>query len=287
VGLDEANLDALRDLVNGNGVVVRRGVMAYSWGRPDQSLDIASAAKPFISLLMLQAVQEGKLQSVDDRVAQFEPRLAELNSGKDAAITWRHLAHQTSGYGLTENPGEAYAYNDYALALYYLTLTEGVFRERGTDAFRSRVAGPLQFEDEFSFRDPAAEKPGRLNVSMRDLARLGVLFLNRGQWNGQQILRPDLVELMLAEPLPADFPRTAGKDVPMIAGPKSLGGGKNITRCGTRRRVSGLRPRRQQNAVDRPQPRPRLRLANRRNRRPRREPRQRNHDLRPRRAVAG
>ena len=232
VGLDKAKLDALRDRVKGNGVVVRRGVMAYSWGKPHQSLDIASAAKPFISLLMLQAVQEGKLKGVDDGVALFEPRLAELNGGKDAAITWRHLAHQTSGYGLTEKPGEAYGYNDYALALYYLTLTEKVLRERGTDAFRSRVAGPLEFEDEFSFRDPDADKPGRLSVSPRDLARLGHLFLNRGQWNGQQILRPDLVHLMLAEPLPADFPLTAGNDAPMIAGQKSLGGGKNITRCG-------------------------------------------------------
>jgi CubicO group peptidase (beta-lactamase class C family) len=232
VGLDEAKLDALRDLVKGNGVVVRSGVMAYSWGRPDQSLDIASAAKPFISLLMLQAVQEGKLRSVDDRLVDYEPRLADLNGGKDAAITWRHLAHQSSGYGLTEKPGEAYGYNDFALALYYLTLTEKVFRERGTDAFRSRVAEPLEFEDEYSFRDPDADKPGRLSVSMRDLARLGLLLLHRGRWQDQQILRPDLVELMLAEPLPANFPLTAGNDAPMIAGQKSLGGGKNITRCG-------------------------------------------------------
>ena len=42
--------------------------------------------------------------------------------GKDASITWRHLASQTSGYGLGEAPGKAYAYNDSALALYYDTL---------------------------------------------------------------------------------------------------------------------------------------------------------------------
>ncbi len=232
VGLDPVKLDALSQLVKGNGVVVRHGYLAHTWGDPTKSQDIASAAKPFISLLMLRAVQEGKLKSIDDRVADFEPRLLELNGGKNAEITWRHLAHQTSGYGLSERPGEAYGYNDFALALYYLTLTENVLKERGTDVFRSRVAQPLQFQDDFSFRDPDADRPGRLAVSMRDLARLGVLFLNRGQWRDQTILRPDLVELMLAVPLPAEFPLTAGQDAAMIPGQKSLGGGKNITRCG-------------------------------------------------------
>jgi CubicO group peptidase (beta-lactamase class C family) len=232
LGLDEAKLAALRELVKGNGIVVRQGQIAFTWGDVTKSQDIASAAKPFISLLMLKAVEEGKLASVDDRLVEFEPRLAPLNGGKDAAITWRQLAHQTSGYGLTERPGESYAYNDFALALYYLTLTEKVFREPGTDVFRARVAGPLDFEDDFAFRNQDADRPGRLSISVRDLARLGLLFLCRGRWREEQILRPDLVDLMLAQPLPADFPLSAGKDADMIPGQKSLGGGKTITTCG-------------------------------------------------------
>jgi CubicO group peptidase (beta-lactamase class C family) len=232
VGLDESKLKALAELVQGNGVVVRHGQMAYTWGDPAQSQDIASAAKPFISLLMLLAVQEGKLKSPDDLVADHEPRLKQLNGGKDAAITWRHLAHQMSGYGLTEKPGEAYAYNDFALALYYLTLTEMVYGERGTDIFRARVGNVLQLEDDFAFRDPEADKPGRLSFSMRDLARLGLLSLHHGRWREKQVLKPELFELMLAEPLAADTPLTAGKDAAMIPGQKSLGGGKNITTCG-------------------------------------------------------
>jgi CubicO group peptidase (beta-lactamase class C family) len=232
VGLDERQLAALADLVKGNGVVVRHGQLAFTWGDPTRSQDIASAAKPWISLLMLLAVQEGKLNSPDDLVAEHEPRLKGLNDGKDAAITWRHLAHQTSGYGLTEEPGEAYGYNDFALALYYLTLTEKVYRERGTDAFRSRVGNVLQLEDEYAFRDPEADRPGRLSISMRDLARLGLLCLHHGRWDQRQVLRSELIELMRREPLPAGLPLTAGKDAPMIPGQKSLGGGKNITPCG-------------------------------------------------------
>jgi CubicO group peptidase (beta-lactamase class C family) len=232
LGLDEARLAALRDLVKGNGIVVRKGQIAFTWGDVTASQDVASAAKPFISLLMLKAVEEGKLASVDDRLVEFEPRLASLNGGKDAAITWRHLAHQTSGYGLSERPGAAYAYNDFALALYYVTLTEKVYRQPGTDLFRKLVAEPLEFEDDFAFQNPDADRPGRLRVSVRDLARLGLLFLHRGEWRDHQILRSDLVDLMISQPLPADFPLSAGKDAAMIPGQKSLGGGKNITTCG-------------------------------------------------------
>jgi len=232
VGLSAARLDALRDLVKGNGVVVRHGYLAYTWGDPTRSQDIASAAKPFISTLMLMAVQDGRLKTVDGRVADFEPRLKSLNGDKDAAITWRHLAHQTSGYGLAEKPGAAYGYNDFALALYYQTLTSKVFGQPGTEVFRTRLAEPLGFEDQYAFDSLGPDKPGRMAVSMRDLTRLGLLFLEHGQWRDKVILRSDLVELMLAVPLPADFQLTSGKEAEMIPGQKSMGGGKNITRCG-------------------------------------------------------
>jgi hypothetical protein len=74
-GLVRAKLDALRDLVGGRGCVVRHGYLAYSWGDVAQSGDIASAVKPIISTLLLLAVQEGKLRTANDPVADFEPRL--------------------------------------------------------------------------------------------------------------------------------------------------------------------------------------------------------------------
>src|SRR5688572_30342522 len=150
-GLSGEKLEALGKLVGGRGCVVRHGYMVYSWGDQSKSSDVASAFKPVLSTLLLMAVQEGRLKSVDQRVADFEPRLKTLNNGKDAAITWRHLASQLSGYGLAETPGAAYSYNDFALALYYDTLTEKVFGTNGTEVLRTRLAGPLQFEDAFTF----------------------------------------------------------------------------------------------------------------------------------------
>jgi CubicO group peptidase (beta-lactamase class C family) len=232
-GLSRAKLDALRDLVGGRGCVVRHGYLVYSWGDVTRSADVASAVKPVLSTLLLLAVQEGKLRGVDDPVVDFEPRLRALNGGKDAAITWRHLASQTSGYGLAEPPGRAYSYNDYALALYYDVLTREVFRDDGTHILKTQLADVLQFQDRYTFEAfGPADRPGRLALSVRDFARFGLLYLRGGRWQEKQLLRPELVRLALASPVPADLPVAGDRDAAMLPGQRSLGGGKRITRVG-------------------------------------------------------
>lgn len=233
VGLSRAKLDALRDLVGGRGCVVRHGYMVYSWGDLAQSEDVASAVKPVISTLLLMAVQDGVLKGVDDPVARFEPRLRQLNGGKDAAITWRHLASQTSGYGLAERPGVAWAYNDCALALYFDTLIGRVYRRPADDVLAARIARPLGFEDRCTFDAFGREdRMGRLAVSVRDFARFGLLYLRHGKWAGKQMLRHDLVRMALNSPVPADTPRSGGRDADMLPGQRTLGGGKNQTPTG-------------------------------------------------------
>jgi CubicO group peptidase (beta-lactamase class C family) len=233
VGLTQTPLDALRALVGGHGCVVRHGFLVYTWGDVSRSGDIASAVKPIISTLLMMAIQEGRLKSVDDLVADFEPRLRTLNGGKHKDMTWRHLASQTSGYGLAEAPGKAYAYNDYALALYYDTLTQKVFKEDGTRVLKERLADVLRFEDKYTFEAfGKKDRPGRLAVSVRDLARFGLLTLRGGRWDGKQVLRPDLLRLAVGSPLDAGTPLTSGKELPMLPGQRTLGGGKNITPTG-------------------------------------------------------
>jgi len=233
VGLSRAKLDALRDLVGGRGCVVRHGYMAYSWGDQSKSGDVASAMKPIISTLLLMAIQEGKLPGVDGPVADFEPRLKALNGGKDGAITWRHLASQTSGYGLAESPGQAYSYNDFALALYYDTLTEKVFGTNGTELLRTRLGRPLQFQDGCTFNAfGPGDRAGRLALSVRDFARFGLLYLRNGQWKGRPLLKPELARMAISSPIPAGTPLTSGRESNMLPGQRSVGGTRNITPVG-------------------------------------------------------
>ncbi|MBV8878792.1 MAG: beta-lactamase family protein [Planctomycetaceae bacterium] len=229
VGLARDKLDALRDLAGGRGCVVRRGALVYTWGDPSRSADVASAAKPLLSTLLMLAVQDGKLDGVDARVSDFEARL----TGKNAGITWRQLADQTSGYGLEENPGEAWAYNDFALALYYDTLLGKVYARPGTEVLRQKLAVPLQFQDPVTFEAfGSADRPGRLSISVRDFARFGLLILRGGVWGSTRILSAPLTYLSISAPVPASLPVTSGKDAPMIEGQRTLGGGRNLTPLG-------------------------------------------------------
>jgi CubicO group peptidase (beta-lactamase class C family) len=232
-GLLTEKLKALAELAGGRGCVVRNGYLVYTWGDPAQSGDIASAVKPIVSTLLLLAVQNGKVKSVDAKVADFEPRLRNLNGGKDAGITWRHLASQTSGYGLSESPGEAYAYNDFALALYYDTLTRAVYKQDGTLVLREHLGDVLGFQDRYTFEAFGPNnRPGRLAISVRDLARFGLLYLRGGSWKGKQILTPQSVQILLGSPVPASLPRTGRVEAEMLPRQRSLGGGKDQTPAG-------------------------------------------------------
>ncbi len=232
-GLDSQKLEALASVVGGRGCVVREGFMVYSWGDPAKSSDVASAFKPVLTTLMLMAVQEGLISSPDEWVSVVEPRLRDLNAGKDAAMTWRHLASQMSGYGLPEKPGAAYSYNDYALTLYYDTLMEKVYRTNSDAVLQARLAGPLQFEDPHTFLAfGPKDRPGRLALSCRDFARIGLLYLRGGWWDERPLLRADLARMAIGSPIPADTPRSSGQPAPMLPKQRSLGGGRNITPVG-------------------------------------------------------
>jgi len=233
VGLSGEKLKALAELAGGRGCVVRDGYLVYTWGDPSRAGDIASAVKPVISTLLFLAIQNGKVANVDAKVSDFEPGLLKLNRGKDGNITWRHLASQTSGYGLGEPPGKAYAYNDFALALYYDTLMRRVYQQDGTRVLKEHLGDVLGFQDPYTFEAfGAKDRPGRLAISVRDLARFGLLYLRGGRGNDRQILKPELVRLALSSPVPADLPRTGGNDAPMLPKQRTLGGGKNQTPVG-------------------------------------------------------
>jgi len=231
VGLDSTKLDAFKAYVGGRGMVVRYGYKAYAWGDIAARLDFASATKPIHTHMMLTAVQSGRLGGLDDSVAQFEPRLNSINTAlgyKDRGITWRHLANMTSGYGLTETPGAAFAYNDYAIALYVDTLMLKVYGASWPTA-DSQVMQPLLgsrigWQDRPTYNGKTA---GRIAISIRDLARFGLLYLNQGQWKSAQLLNAELVSLATQSPLSNSVPRTSGIDAEMIADQRTLGGGKD------------------------------------------------------------
>ncbi|HEY0456068.1 MAG TPA: serine hydrolase [Verrucomicrobiae bacterium] len=230
-GLVTDKLELFQKFVGGRGCIIRHGNLVFTWGDQTKSSDVASAFKPLLTTLLFIAIHEDKIPSLDSKVSDFEPRLKEL--GKDAVITWRHLANQISGYGLTEHPGRAYSYNDFALALYYDILIGKVFASTGDEVLRTRLAEPLGFEDRNTFNAfGLRDRPGRLSLSVRDFARFGLLYLQRGKWRDKQLLPPQLIDLALSNPLPPQFPLTTGHEAAMLPNQRSIGGSRNITAVG-------------------------------------------------------
>jgi CubicO group peptidase (beta-lactamase class C family) len=198
---------------------------------------VASAFKPWLVHLLLLLLDQGTLKSLDEPVADWEPRLNNLNPGlqfKDRKITWRHLACQTSCYGVQEAPGEAFDYSDYNMALFFDTLLLKVYKTSyariDVEVLHPRLTDLLQCQDNPTFLALGPkDRPGRLAVSVRDACRFGLLYLHKGRWNGKQVLNATLAELAVACPLLNSVPRTQGKKAGMIAGQRTIGGGNNQT----------------------------------------------------------
>lgn len=232
-GFSRQKLSEFSEKYGGIGCIVHGGEMIHSWGNITRRTDVASSAKPFYAYFVFKAIQNGLIESLDTPILRWVPELAELNRDlgyKDRDITFHHLLSQTSGYGLIERPGEGFAYNDYGTGLLVWALLNRVYGlppSRYNELFNGPDLGEtIGFEDLPTLTHRLSIR-GRLRISVRDMARFALLYLHQGQWEGKTLLREDLFNLALREPLPPEFPRTSGKEAELLDQVGAIGGGKD------------------------------------------------------------
>lgn len=231
VGMDASKLNAFSAFVEGRGCVVRYGYLVYTWGDASKRADVASACKPWFSHFLFKALEEGKISSLDEKLTIWEPRLHDINQElgyKDRNITWKHAANQISCYGITEQPGTAFDYNDWQMALFldtlFLKVYGAAYENVDEKALHPLLTDLIQCEDNptlmaFGTKD----RPGRLGVSVRDFARFGLLYLRQGNWKGKQLLSQQHTAMAVTSPLPNSIPRASGQAAEMISGQRTLG----------------------------------------------------------------
>lgn len=230
VGMDPEKLAALADYTGGRGCVVRHGYMIYSWGSQSRRDYVYSAEKPWYAHFLWKALEDGKIPSLDQKVNVWEPRLNDINADlgyKDCNITWRHLANQTSCYGVRDNPGEAFNYNDYQMALFWDTLFLKVYGAT-YDTVDSAVLHPmltdvLQCQDNPTFIESGHSSKGSLGVSARDFARFGLLYLREGNWKNKQLISAKHARMAVTNPLPATLPNSTEELAEVIDGQRTIG----------------------------------------------------------------
>lgn len=203
-------------------MLYRRGkLVAESIAEPYRSCDkrhVYSVSKSWTSTAIGIAADEG-LISLEDRLIDFFPELLpETVSDNLAAMRIKHLlsmntGHQTDTLGRVasrepgwakrflslpvENlPGTHFAYNSTATYMLSAIITR-VTGMRMVDYLRARLFAPLGISGVWWEESPEGVSDGGwgIHVSPEDMLKLGVLYLNRGVWNGMRILSEDYISV--------------------------------------------------------------------------------------------
>jgi CubicO group peptidase (beta-lactamase class C family) len=229
VGLDLAGLQEAQRFAEqygeGSGCVIRHGRLVHGWGSFRERFLVQSTTKSWGSVVLGLALDEGRLALSDrarDHLPDFgAPPAANLDTAWVERITIDQLATHTAGfpepsrYGEFEaEPGTRWIYSNCGTNWLANVLTHR-FGQDLRELTRNRLFGPMGLTDaDIQWRTPAmfftepvhglpaTEFNGGMLANVDAMARLGLLFLRGGNWDGRQILSRTYVELATAPAYP-------------------------------------------------------------------------------------
>ncbi|WP_158798583.1 serine hydrolase [Pedobacter sp. L105] len=214
----------------------------YAPGYSDTTLTtLFSVAKTMVSIVLGQALEEGKIKSLNDHVTQYVPELKANPAFKD--ITLMNLLSMKSGLKFEDTNGsylhaflsdEARFYytDDIKKQLLNVTLDNKpgtVYKYESIDAFLltwalenatgkkvsayfqdkvwKRIGTEYKASWGLDHQNGLANTASRFQCTAIDLAKIGRLYLNNGKYNGQQIVPQEWVNRSLH--LDGEIPATA------------------------------------------------------------------------------
>jgi CubicO group peptidase (beta-lactamase class C family) len=220
-------------------LVIRNGAIVferYYQGYDRSSLfDVRSITKSFTSTLIGIAVKEKYIPDLDQKVFDYFPEYREPNlDPRKAAITIRDLLTMKPGLSwdeglsfgqlsssnnwvqyilnlpMKEEPGLVFNYGSAASHL----LSELIGRATGTTTLefaQGQLFSPFGISRFHWESDPTGVILGfvGLSLTVRDLAKLGLLYIRQGIWNEDQILTPEYVRAATTAWSSGGFPEEA------------------------------------------------------------------------------
>jgi CubicO group peptidase (beta-lactamase class C family) len=179
-------------LVAKHGRVVRSSY--YGGLKASDRVPVFSITKSVVSALVGIALAEGRLESVDERVADFI-------AGADPRIRIRHLLSMTAGYGrqlnfgetepsalvarpLVNKPGTTFNYDSGSSDL-LATIIARATGMPAADYARQHLFRPMGIRD---VRWPGSHGGSGLLLRPRQLLAFGQLYLDYGAWKGRTLI---------------------------------------------------------------------------------------------------
>lgn len=232
-GLTAKEQKMMKDMYTSSFLVIRNDTLIYEkyWRDHDRNTvsNSFSAAKTFVALLVGIALEEGKIKSLDDPVGNYLPTYRE---GEKNKITVRHLLMMASGLDwqessknpLSENaesyygsdlwglvnrqqvaarPGEAFNYQSGNSQLLGYIVEKATKKDLSRYAYE-KIWSKIGTEHDAYWsldKEKGDEKAFCCFYgSSRDFARLGRLILQRGNWNGEQVVSEKFMDEMFRNP---------------------------------------------------------------------------------------
>ncbi len=210
-----------------NGIILRHGYIVASFGDTKANDPVYSVAKSFLSTVAALAVQRGLIKNVNDPVASYIHD-GGYDSPHNRLITWKNHLQQESEWegnmwgknsdfvGATEfgagerkpraiqPPGTFFEYNDARINRFALSLLR-LFGTGVPDVLKTGIMDPIGASPDWRwvpYDNSQVEIGGRqigsvsggtrwgggLWINSEDLARFGLLVLNKGKWADHQLV---------------------------------------------------------------------------------------------------
>lgn len=223
-GLNQTILDSIvkeSNRTNSNALIIYKNekiVYENYFNKPIQRIDAMSATKSVVSIAVMLLLENGFIDSLQQPIYTIYP---EWNQGNKKKITIQHLLEHSSGLQNVSNagieveiapdviklalsaelenlPGTKFSYNNKAC-----NLLAGIIEETSElklDEFLDKyLFAPMDIKDYYWRTDPSGNPYAMagLEILPADFAKIGLLMLKNGKWNGRQLVSEQGVQIML------------------------------------------------------------------------------------------
>jgi CubicO group peptidase (beta-lactamase class C family) len=217
-----------------NGIILRHGYIVAEFGDTTEADPVYSVAKSFLSTTASIAFAKGLIRSVDDRVADYVHDGGYDSPHNSRITWKNHLQQESEWEGslwgknanfvgveefgegkrpprAIHDPGTYYEYNDVRINRLGLSLAR-VFGKPLPEILKENIMDKIGASSQWTWHGYDSNsttevngKPvesvsggtrwgGGLWINSQDLARFGLLILNKGNWDGKQIVSKEWIK---------------------------------------------------------------------------------------------